>query len=463
MTDEIEHPTKSKALLRERSKRKILESTINKKDSELERLKKEIEKLRKKNEKLENENEKLKQELAGKKAKKASWVKTNKPEDGKPGKKLGPKKGHKANKRTIPEKIDREVVLRPEFCPNCESEVSLPTRWHTHTQVDIPLNRKTITTQYNVGWCYCSHCEKEVSHKAKLSNSKYGPNLHALILDQKFNLGLTLGKIAKGLKNQYGLLLSTGQISEILSRGGREFNETYEDLKAMLPDEAHLHADETGWRVSGKNHWLWSFSNERISVYTIAKSRAQKVVEEHLGKSFDGILVSDFYGAYNKLKARKQKCWTHLLRELRELKGAFPHNDEILSYSKQLKIFFKRSIKLQVEFNEGKKIEKQFNRLFDDTLRFAAHNWRHEDLRRISKRVQKYRSELYVFIKENISPTNNDAEREVRPAVLMRKTSYGNRSDDGADTQAKMMSVIRTCEKQNESFLHLAAQHLSYN
>jgi hypothetical protein len=103
-------------------------------------------------------------------------------------------------------------------------------------------------------------------------------------------LGLTFLKVQKLLKDQYELSLSTGQISEITAKTATAFAGTYDDLKMNLLDESHLHVDETGWRIEGVSGWLWSFSNENISVYTIEKSRGQGVVEDVLGESFNGVL-----------------------------------------------------------------------------------------------------------------------------------------------------------------------------
>lgn len=183
------------------------------------------------------------------------------------------------------------------------------------------------------------------------------------------------------------------------------------------------------------------------------------MVSEVLGKSFNGILVSDFYGGYNEIDCEKQKCWPHILREFRELKKKYPKNSEIKSYSNQMKRFFKKGLSLQESLRAGKNIEKRFRRLVDDTLRFIFKNPKHPELKRLAKRLRKYRGELYVFVKSGVDATNNAAEREIRPAVLMRKTSYGNRSDQGAQNQAILMSMIRTAAKRGQSFTQMASSH----
>ena len=98
---------------------------------------------------------------------------------------------------------------------------------------------------------------------------------------------------------------------------GAEFDEL---LRAVRASPA-VNADETGWRVSGDNRWLWVFADRMSTVFTIKKSRGGKVIDAVLGEDYDGVITSDFYSAYNKHNAQKSKCWAHLLRKSNELES----------------------------------------------------------------------------------------------------------------------------------------------
>ena len=226
--------------------------------------------------------------------------------------------------------------------------------------------------------------------------------MHAQVCYWKFSLGLTLGKIRCLLSEQYGLNLSTGLLSEMITRSAKRFEGAYEDLGTSLLDQPCLYGDETGWRKDGDSAWLWRFSNQDVSYYIIDRSRGQKVIESVLGKSFNGVLVSDFYGGYNEIDCDKQKCWTHLLREFRELKKKYPKSAEVKLYSKQMKRFFRRGLSLQEAHRAGKNIEKKFRRLVGDTWRFIFKTSRHPEIKRLMKRLRKYRDELYVFVKSGV-------------------------------------------------------------
>ena len=446
-----------KALPRAKNQIKILEETVNSQSTELEKAKKEIGRLRK-------EVEKLKKELHSKR-KPPKWAKANKNKnpDGslKRGKKKGPKKGHKATPRKRPEKVDQETTWTPLVCQCCDSNLPSPHKWHAHYQIDLPPPTPVITTKHIVGWSWCSSCKKEVSVSDKLGSSLYGPRLHAQVCYWKYELGLSFGKITKLLLEQYNMKISRGVLSEIVSRTAKKFEYAYEDIKSMLLEQNHLHADETGWRVNGNNHWLWSFSNDEVSFYKIDPTRSQAVVKNVLGEVFRGVLITDFYGAYNKIDCQKQKCWPHLLRELHELKKEHPKSKEILEFSRKAKLFYKRGKRLQAEYEEKKNIDRKYKRLFSDTDKWISKKYRSPDIKRLCKRLFKYRNEIYTFIKTGVDPTNNHGEREIRPAVLMRKISYCNRSENGAHNQEVLMTVSRTATKQGISFVDMATDYLS--
>jgi transposase len=443
-----------KALINERKKVKRLEQTIDGQQRKIEKLERDNEKLRKRNEELKRELDSAR--------KKPKWVKSDKGDNKtKAKRKRGPKKGHAPNKRGRPETFDQEVTLQASACHCCGGDLPPPSSWHEHWQIDIPPTASKITTRFYVGWSWCKNCDRLVSVKDRLPSTKYGPRLHASVAYWKFGLGLTLGKIHSLLSSQYGLDISTGVLSEMLTRCAGWLEDSYEDIKTSLAEQPYLHADETGWRQDGKNFWLWSFTNEYLSFYSIDKSRGQEVVRRILGESFDGTLIADFYGAYNAVDCDKQRCWVHLLRELRDLKAKFLNNAEIKRFSRQLKIFFHRGVALALAKAGGQDIAKRLARLRDDTQRFAMGRHRHADLKRLAKRMVKYRSELYTFVERGVAPTNNTGEIEIRPAVLMRKTSYGNRSPQGSRNQEVLMTGVRTCAKRGINFINTVSEHLA--
>ena len=149
-----------------------------------------------------------------------------------------------------------------------------------------------------------------------------------------------------------------------------------------------------------------------------------------------------------------------MLRELHELKKKYPKKQELKRFSLRIKRFFERGKQLQVEYEEKKDISSKLKRLITDTDTLISKDYKSPDIRRLCKRLFKYRNEMYTFIQNATTADNNNAEREIRPSVLLRKISYCNRSDQGAHNQEIMMSMVRTSAKQNMSFVNMATEYL---
>jgi hypothetical protein len=225
----------------------------------------------------------------------------------------------------------------------------------------------------------------------------------------------------------------------------------YGQLLESLKQSPFIHADETGWRLDGKNHWLWKFSNKSICYSHIDKGRGQKVVEDVLGKSYDGVLISDFLSAYNKIKTKaKQRCLVHILRDLKKV-AEYWHNDkEVLGYYKRLKKILEDAISLYKEYL-GKEWDERYYtkraRLNDSLRDFSFPNPNKRILKRFANRLERHKGEMLTFLYvKGIDPHNNHAEQQIRPDVIFRKITFGNRSLTGAENHSVLMTILQTAK-----------------
>ena len=208
-----------------------------------------------------------------------------------------------------------------------------------------------------------------------------------------------------------------------------------------------MHADETGWRLSGHTVWLWCFSTARASYYLIDRSRGSPALSKFFTTVFEGILITDFWSAYRAVDCTgQQTCLAHLFRELKKTEER-NQSPEWLTFAKLLKRLLRDGIRLHKRFDGlgalaclrlRIKLDFRLQSLLDTP-------WRDHDVCRIVKRLRRYQETIFTFLDYPDVPwTNNQAEREIRPVVIMRKNSYTNRSENGAQTQAILMSVYRT-------------------
>ena len=245
-----------------------------------------------------------------------------------------------------------------------------------------------------------------------------------------------------------------------LFRMGDLFDPIVQELFKILRDEPVIHADETGWRINGKNVWCWVFCNPRLALYLIDNHRSSAVVERVLGERFEGVLVTDFYAAYGRLEADKQKCLTHLLRELFTLRKELPQA-AVDAFIQPVMTLFQDALVLakQRDVLDATAFDSRRQHMEDrlDTLILSKPT--HPECQRICKRLVKHRFELLLFLEKPAVPADNNlAERDIRSVAAARADGGVNRSDRGAKVFANMKTVIRTCHKQGINFFDYARQ-----
>jgi len=213
-----------------------------------------------------------------------------------------------------------------------------------------------------------------------------------------------------------------------------------------------LFADETGWRVDGKTHWLWCFTTRDLTYYMIDRSRGSPALLKFFIEEFSGTLVTDFWGAYNAVEcALRQTCLVHLLRDLEHVDKYKRPGEHWPAFAKKLRRLVGDAIRLWRQQDEltAQQYQSRRDRLHKRLAELIDAPWEDKQAKRLVKRLRRHRDDLFTFVDQPGVPfDNNHAERIIRPAVIIRKNSYGNRSQRGADCQAVLMSVFRTLKQR---------------
>lgn len=387
----------------------------------------------------------------------------NRPKD-KP-KKPGRPEGHAAALRPPPtaEQITQTIDIPLERCPCCGGPLE---DLQTHEQVvtDLPLV-EPITTQYVTHSGYCRRCGKRVRSRHEEQTSKaggaaaqqIGPNALALAADLKHRLGLSYRKITDLFGSHFGLTVCPGALARAGQRLARFSAGTYQALTTILQASRVVCADETGWRINARSAWLWVFTNEFVTVYVIREDRSQTVIREVLGPYFRGVLSSDCCASYDPIEADKQKCNGHLLKDLSAIEAI--KSRSAARFSKQAEDVLGDAMALQRRRRSMSdhgyasacgRIEARMDRLLQ-------RNYQDPDNRRLAHRMIKHRDHLFTFLyHDSVEPTNNAAERALRPAVIARKLSAGNRSPAGAETHSILASLAQTAHQNGRDFVRAA-------
>jgi transposase len=152
--------------------------------------------------------------------------------------------------------------------------------------------------------------------------------------------------------------------------------------------------------------------------------------------------------------AREQKCLPHLLRDIKRTQHYHKPEGDWPAYSKQLKRLIRDALRLSKRRRDlsAERFTSRRGRLEDRLRALPAEPWENRHARRLVKRLRRHASELFTFLDDPDVPSdNNHGDRQIRPAVLVRKNSYANGSDDGAETQAVLMSVFRTLKQRGHN------------
>jgi hypothetical protein len=259
---------------------------------------------------------------------------------------------------------------------------------------------------------------------------------------------LTMRTTCRVLKQVAGLQLSPGGLAQAVQRVGRIGENPYASLITDVRADAAVCADETSWYVGGPGSWLWVFTTATTTVYRVA-SRSRDVVTETLGADFGGVLVSDCLSSYENLPYRTHKCIAH---HLRAIANARKRPDTVdTSYLDQWRLLFQAVIGYwrarpnmsEAEFAERRKgLEAWLDRLL------AQERTQPGDVA-IRNRIGKRREATLVCLYEPAAePTNNRAERDLRPAVIARKVSCGNKTEAGKRSFEVLQSIATTCVKR---------------
>ena len=419
-------------------------------------LEKKLLELTKENERLTEENALLKFELKelkdrvyGRRPKKDP-PSSAKPVE--PPKKKGAFFGHLGWFRKNPDKIDKIVEVCLDECPLCRGRnLKECAGVKTHLQEDIVITQPSAIL-YRKHRYYCRTCRKVVTGRGEgeIARGRIGPLAKTLAAYFKYHVKVSDRDIKKIFQELFGLKFTVGSVLGFRNQLRIRLEPVYEDLVGKIRRSRFVHCDETGWRINGKSGWLWSFSNKKAAICHIDRSRGGKVPQAILGQAYKGVLITDFYSAYNKVPSgSKQRCLAHLLRDIKHVQECQTTDRSTQAFCTRLKTLIYDAAELadhrkRLSSHDYTKRRDQLLESFGDLKLTDPSN---KITRRFVKRLERHRQECFTFLdKPGIPWHNNHAERMIRPNVLLRKITFGNRSLEGLENHNVLMSIIQTAK-----------------
>ncbi len=368
----------------------------------------------------------------------------------------GPRKGRKGffRSRYPEERVDQRVVSELQQCPHCQSDqLRERAKPAVHQQVELP-EAKAIVTQYEMRRYRCRCCKRKISASLPqgITYSAFGPRLTATVGLLTGAYHLSKGETARLFSELYDIEISKGAISGLEKQVSKSLRHPYEEIEGQARASPLVkHLDETPWRDKGRTHYAWLLSTKLESLYRIFPGRHYAHAGELVGEDFSSPIVSDRYGAYLRLnQSQHQFCLAHLLREAQRI-SEHPRN----RIGSELHRLLYEVLHLSSQYRSGDLSHASWHRRIclrrshlDTCLELGRRSGLSSE-RRFCRSLWERFDWLWVFLRvPGMDPTNNLAERDLRPLVLWRKKSFGTQSDRGERYVERMMSVVSTLRKR---------------
>jgi FtsZ-binding cell division protein ZapB len=378
----------------------------------------------------------------------------------------GSKPGHRGSCRMTPLQVDHETEVPLEACPRCGGPVRDKVPLVQYIEEIPPLRPEVTRLTTWSGVCACcgevfSTHPLQTSRAQGAASVQLGPRALALAAMLNKQLGITMRGTCRVLREVCGLSITPGGLSQGLARVAGKMDSEYQALLGGLRNSPAVFVDETSWWVGGPGWWLWVFTTPQMTVYRVDASRGSQVVKETLGEDFRGMLVSDCLASYDPPDFRKHKCIAHHLRAIDQARDS--PGEKSSAYLREWELFFQAVMliyAMRPEWEEAFFVERRaaLERWCD---RLLAAPCGQPGEARVRNRLAKQRPHLLGCLYEPAAePTNNRAERELRPAVIARKLSCGNKTPAGRKCWEVLASIARTCSRQAEDFVQFLATRL---
>src|SRR5262247_223075 len=374
----------------------------------------------------------------------------------------GGQPGHPGQTRTLRpvEEVDEVVVVSPKRRSGCHAPLvgDDPTPFR-HQVLEIPPI-KPVITEYQWHQLVCSECgaTTRAPWPEGVPSGTYGPRVHATVALCTGSYRLSKRTTGQVMDDLFGVPMSVGTISQSEQATTEVVAEPVEEARAYVQEQAVAHLDETSWRQGDKRAWLWVAVTSLVTVFVVRLSRGGQVARELLGEQFSGILVTDRYSAYNWYPVRwRQVCWAHLLRDFEAMRSRGGRSEEIgdalLVQAHQMFAWWHQvragTLKRSTFRSYMSPLRREVERLLKAGSRCGV-----PKTAGTCRDILKRREALWTFVQvEGVEPTNNTAERSIRPGVLWRKGSFGTQSAEGSRFVESMMTVVATLKQQQRNVL----------
>ena len=322
----------------------------------------------------------------------------------------------KPRKKYRPNKVVKIPV--PAVCPYCGG-ACVPRSYSRLTLQDLHFGKSGIKrwiVEYKFRYCWCLVCGKKFGAPAGFwPQSKFGRNLVAYLLYESLDLRIPIWTVSKTMFRFFGFEMPARTLYTLRDSAAKFYQDTFEAILKNLVNGGLLHIDETQVSVEGKSAYVWVFTNLEQAAFLYAESRDGHFLKEML-KDFNGVIVTDFYGAYDSLPCQQQKCLIHLMRDLNDAVLCQPYNEELKSLVAEFGQLLKGIVATVHRYGLQARYLRKHNRSVQRFYKsLATQTYQSEVALKCKQRFEKNRNKLFTFLNfDGIPWNNNNAEHAVK-------------------------------------------------
>ena len=441
---------------------------------------------------LKAENELLKEQLARTSANSSQSPSKNpltfKPNRKEPtGKKRGGQIGHTGHERKLyPLEMCQEIIDHyPQQCSKCGAEVSdsSNTKVYRHQIVEVPpVQPIVIEHRFHQMTCACCGTENQAAEMVEIiGKGGYGSRVAAYVGLFSSQYRQSYRQIQNIMQAVFGIEMCLGTINNLRTEVSEAVSGAVIEAQAYIQQQPIVGVDETGFKQrngDGQNAaktsgWLWVAVTPLIISFQVILSRASSAAQTVLGSAFTGFITSDRCPAYNWVNvANRQVCWAHLKRDFLQISerlGASAEIGESLLFQEKL-LFnlwhqFRNEKLTRPELTQAvEPIQAKFSSILIEAAELSIDEHEKTPLAktvRTCRNLLKLFDSLWLFVREEgVEPTNNAAERAIRPAVIWRRTSFGSDSAAGSEFVSRLLTVVSSLNLQERNILDFLVESI---
>jgi predicted RecB family nuclease len=355
-------------------------------------------------------------------------------------------------------RINKVVELACKRCPACNSKRLFQIGNIAHQIIDLKYFRdgvKRWVTKYQ-SWNYrCGKCDSIFTHpEFPQVTTKYGRGLISWCIYQNVACGQNMLRVRKVLAEVFNLRICQPSLYRFKAVVAEHYQAKYARILDQILKGPLIHIDETEVDLRGRKGYVWVVTNMEQVYFFYRDSREGTFLKEML-RGFKGVLVSDFYTAYDSLECPQQKCLIHLLRDLNEDLLKSPFDEEFKTLAQRFSMLLQKVVETVDRYGLKKrhlhKHWKEVEAFFDET---CAREPLSEVTRGYQARFEKYRGKLFTFLDHDGVPWNNaNAEHAIKCFARHRQFADGRFTEASINDYLVILSVYQSCEYQGINFL----------